>query len=60
MLRFIHKNKISVSYIPEVIVRMRLGGASNANLFVRLKANLKDKKAWDVNEIKPYFFTLFL
>lgn len=59
MLRFIHKNKISVSYISEVIVRMRLGGASNANLFVRLKANLKDKKAWDVNEIKPYFFTLF-
>lgn len=60
MLRFIHKYEISISYLSEIIVKMRLGGASNANLFVRLKANLKDKKAWDVNGIKPYFFTLFL
>lgn len=60
MLRFIHKYKIKIDYLEEIIVKMRLGGASNNSLIVRLKANLKDKKAWDINGIRPYFFTLFL
>ena len=29
MLRFLHKYKISTYYIPEVLIKMRLGGASN-------------------------------
>lgn len=60
MLRFIHKYKIKIDYLEETIVKMRLGGASNSNLLARLNANLKDKKAWEVNGLKPYFFTLFL
>lgn len=60
MLRFILKNKISVCYLPEVTVRMRTGGASNASLFNRLRANREDRLAWQINGLKPRFYTLYL
>lgn len=60
MLRFIHKNKIKLAYLPEFIVKMRTGGQSNASVKNRVKANKEDRKAWDMNGIKPYFFTLTL
>lgn len=60
MLRFLHVNKIKVSYIPEVLVKMRTGGVSNSGLRNRLRANMEDRKAWEVNGVKPYFFTLYL
>jgi glycosyltransferase involved in cell wall biosynthesis len=60
MLRFIHKNKIKVAYFPEFIVKMRTGGQSNASVKNRVNANKEDRKAWDLNGIKPYFFTLTL
>ncbi|POY39254.1 glycosyl transferase [Solitalea longa] len=58
MLRFIHKYKISVSYLPKVLVKMRAGGVSNASFKNRFLANREDKKAWVLNDLKPYFFTL--
>jgi glycosyltransferase involved in cell wall biosynthesis len=58
MLRFIHKNKIALGYLPRITVRMRMGGLSNASLKNRLKANNEDKKAWLINELKPKFYTL--
>lgn len=60
MLRFIHKHQISVDYLPRVIVKMRSGGQSNVTAKNRIKANLEDRKAWEINNLKPYFFTLFL
>ncbi|MGZ3867280.1 MAG: glycosyltransferase family 2 protein [Bacteroidia bacterium] len=60
MLRFIHKNKIKLAYLPEFIIKMRTGGQSNASVKNRVKANKEDRKAWDLNGIKPYFFTLTL
>lgn len=57
MLRFIHKEKIKVAYLPEIIVKMRMGGISNTSFFVKLKANLEDKKAWKLNGVKPGWFT---
>lgn len=59
MLRIIHKGKIRMSYIPQVLVKMRVGGKSNASLKNRIKANLEDRRAWKVNGIKPGVFTLF-
>lgn len=59
MLRFIHKHKIKISYLPEFIIKMRVGGKSNASLFNRLRANKEDRKAWKINDLKPYFFTLY-
>lgn len=60
MLRMIHKNKIKLAYLPQVVVKMRMGGVSNVSFFVRLKANLEDKMAWKLNGIKPGIFTRFL
>ena len=60
MLRFLYKHKISSSYIPEVLVRMRTGGMSNVSLKSRVKANREDKLAWKINGLKPNSFTLIL
>ncbi|MDQ3108811.1 MAG: glycosyltransferase [Bacteroidota bacterium] len=57
MLRMLHKNKISTAYLPEVIVKMRVGGVSNASMKNRVKANREDKRAWEVNGLKPGLLT---
>jgi glycosyltransferase involved in cell wall biosynthesis len=58
MLRFIHKNKIRLAYLPQVLVKMRVGGKSNVSLMNRLKANREDRLAWKVNQLQPGLFTL--
>ncbi len=58
MLRMMHKHKISVHYLPEVLVKMRTGGKSNKSLGSRIKANMEDRKAWKMNNLKPGMFTL--
>ncbi|GAB4497975.1 MAG: glycosyltransferase family 2 protein [Saprospiraceae bacterium] len=60
MLRFLLKNSVSTCYLPEVLVRMRTGGASNANLLNRLRANREDRLAWKMNGLKPNFYTLYM
>ncbi|HEX9958689.1 MAG TPA: glycosyltransferase family 2 protein [Fibrella sp.] len=60
MLRFIHKHKIQLAYLNEVIVIMRLGGVSNSSWQNRLRANREDRVAWKMNGIKPGLFTLLL
>lgn len=57
MLRFIHKHQISLAYLERVVVKMRVGGMSNATLMNRLKANREDKKAWEINGLKPKPYT---
>lgn len=58
MLRFLLKNNLKTAYIPDVLVRMRVGGASNGSLQARLKANAMDRQAWKVNGLKPYPWSL--
>ena len=60
MLRFLHKHKISTSYINEYLVKMRVGGKSNASVKNRIKANQEDRAAWSVNGLNPMFYTLML
>lgn len=60
MLRFIYKYKIKLAYLPEVIVKMRTGGTSNSSLKNRLRANGEDRMAWQINGLKPLFFTTWL
>lgn len=60
MLRILLKNKVRAAYIPEILVRMRAGGQSNATFKNRMIANREDRMAWQMNGLKPYFFTLFL
>lgn len=58
MLRFIHKENIDLVYLPSIMVKMRQGGQSNASFSNRVKANREDKKAWEVNGLKPGALTL--
>jgi glycosyltransferase involved in cell wall biosynthesis len=60
MLRILYKYQYSVAYIPEVLVKMRTGGVSNASLRNRFKANREDARAWKLNNKRPHFFTLYL
>ncbi len=60
MLRFLLKQGLTTCYLPEIIVRMRSGGLSNASLYNRLLANREDRQAWRLNNIKPRFYTLYL
>jgi len=60
MLRLLFRHRITAAYIPEVLVRMRAGGVSNATLANRLRANRMDRLAWAVNGLVPYPWTLML
>jgi glycosyltransferase len=60
MLRVLVKHKMKAAYLPEVLVKMRAGGMSNATLKNRLRANREDRQAWELNQLKPYFFTTWL
>ena len=60
MLRLIHKHKVVLAYLPKILVKMRVGGQSNASIANRIKAIKEDIAAWRINELKPYFFTIVL
>lgn len=60
MIRFLLKHEIRAAYLPRVIIKMRRGGISNASWKNRLRANREDRKAWEINGLKPQFFTLIL
>lgn len=60
MLRFIHKHKIKLTYLNRTLVKMRVGGMSNSSFKNRINANKEDRKAWEINGLKPYPFTLYL
>lgn len=59
MLRILFKHEYDAAYLPEILVKMRIGGVSNASLCNRIKANKEDRMAWRLNELRPYFFTLY-
>lgn len=58
MLRFLGKYRISTSYLPEVMVKMRVGGASNRNLKNIIRKTKEDHKAIKDNSFGSVF-TLF-
>ena len=60
MVRTLYKHGISVAYLNEVLVKMRIGGKGNKSLKQRVIANREDKKAWEMNEVKPGLFTFLL
>jgi glycosyltransferase len=60
MLRIFVKHHFHVHYLPEIIVKMRAGGVSNASLANRVKANKEDREAWKMNGLTPRFYTLYL
>lgn len=59
MLRFIHKHHLKLAYLPEFIVKMRVGGKSNVSIKNRIRANQEDRLAWKVNGLTPKLHTLY-
>ena len=53
MLRLLWKKKIKACYIPEVLVKMRVGGMSNSSLKKILIKSIEDKAIMISNGINP-------
>ncbi len=51
MLRFLARDKWRVGYIPEVLVKMRVGGASNRSLGNILRKSAEDYRALKANGV---------
>ncbi len=51
ILRFLYKHQIKTSYLPRILMKMRVGGLSNQSLKNRLRANREDREAMKVNGI---------
>ena len=51
MLRILHTHKISVSYLPEVLVNMRMGGTSNRSLGNIILKSREDLRAMRRNGV---------
>ncbi|MEP7324067.1 MAG: glycosyltransferase family 2 protein [Saprospiraceae bacterium] len=60
MLRLLYKHRITVSYLPEILVKMRSGGVSNSSIANRIKANKEDGEAWRINQVTPRIYTCWL
>lgn len=58
MLRYLRCHKMRAVYLPHLFVMMRTGGVSNMSLAKRLQAHCMDWKAWLVNGLIPYPWTL--
>jgi len=54
------KHGFTLDYIPQTLVAMRQGGMSNRSLQARLAANRNDRRAWAVNELSPYPWTVMV
>ncbi len=60
MLRMLYKHRVSATYLPDVLVKMRTGGVSNASWVNRLRANREDRRAWRMNGLRPMPWTLMM
>lgn len=52
MLRFLEKNQITTFYLPEHIMKMRLGGESNKSIKNIINQNVECLKAFEKNNVK--------
>lgn len=57
MLRALLRFKLTASYFPEVIIKMRMGGASNKLIQNRITGHQNIKKAWVINQLEPRWYT---
>ncbi len=60
MVRSLFAENLTMSFLDRTVVKMRAGGLSNASIKNRLKAHLEDYKAWKVNGLRPYPWTILL
>lgn len=53
LVRMFAKHRLNMSYLAQILVKMRVGGKSNASLGNRLIANREDRRAWELNGLQP-------
>jgi len=58
MLRFLVKHKITIAYLPHVLLKMRVGGTSNRSLKNLALKTAEDYRAWKVNGLKRKWYTI--
>lgn len=59
MIKVLKKVNINIYYLPEVLVKMRIGGKSNRDLTSIVKANIECFRSWHKNGLVPNPFILF-
>jgi glycosyltransferase involved in cell wall biosynthesis len=60
MLRFLEKNKISSSHIPQTLVKMRAGGESNKSIYNHFRAIWYSYQAFKISGLKVSPIFIFL
>lgn len=60
MLRFLERYKITSSYIPQTLVKMRTGGASDKNYWNIIKNNILCYNAFKINKLKVNPLIIFI
>ena len=60
MLRFLYKYGISTVYIPDVLLKIRTGGASKPGLLTTPKMMVENYRAWKVNGLNTSALTFIL
>jgi glycosyltransferase involved in cell wall biosynthesis len=58
MLRIFKKYDLKSTYLPGILVRMRLGGATNKNWKNIIAGNLEILKAWSLNDLNAPLFLM--
>jgi len=58
MLRCLLRPGVRVHYLPEVLVRMRIGGASNRSLMTMLRKSSEDLRVMQRNDVGGWFTLL--
>lgn len=53
ILRYLWKNNVTASYIPEVLIKMRVGGESNRSISNIIRKSKEDRRALIVNGLSP-------
>jgi glycosyltransferase involved in cell wall biosynthesis len=57
MLRFIDRHKIKMEYLNDVVIKMRLGGKTNKNIFNIVHQNIEILMAFKENKINVNYLT---
>jgi glycosyltransferase involved in cell wall biosynthesis len=59
LLRLLYRYPVSASYLPQVLVRMSVGGTSNPGIYT-VRAVIENYRAWKINDLKvnPFIFVL--
>ena len=60
MMRFLEVHKINVEYIPQILVKMRIGGISNKGLKNLFNQNLEVLSALKSHNLPKNIFTFFI